>query len=323
MKKNIRRVPDVIRNKVNAFANDDIIVCVELKIKADEISLPKYQNLNLSIGQDGELIFENEMVPSRDVGSFCRKNVDGYKIVYKDQEKVSKRFYLGERPYYGDWSKGSFSHYVTKWVFPSDNIPPRDYALNMELLDQNEIAGTIEYNLKVSICAVLERGSVSFEEELFFTLNMMQENVFNIDVFESDTNREAFLRTLVVNWEIFPPGTRDDDLQRIYTGVRNLTDQRRRNIQVRYDYLLGQNPISVIRGSSGMSGYFGAQFSDNLVVFENISYGNAIYVLFENWDQLSRLTRLEILNRDPDEFIRIIHTGNWQDQVERIIQNRR
>jgi hypothetical protein len=31
-----------------------------------------------------------------------------------------------------------------------------------------------------------------------------------------------------------------------------------------------------------------AQFADDLVVFENLRYGNAVYLLYQNWDDVSR-----------------------------------
>lgn len=68
--------------------------------------------------------------------------------------------------------------------------------------------------------------------------------------------------------------------------------------------------------------YFGAKFSDNLVVFENTQYGNALYILFENWAELSQLSRLEILRRPSDQYVRIKHSGNWQSRVKQIIEEK-
>jgi hypothetical protein len=72
-----------------------------------------------------------------------------------------------------------------------------------------------------------------------------------------------------------------------------------------------------------MRKYFGAKFSDNLVVFENLNYGNAIYVLFENWVELSKMSRTEIQTRPANEYIRIKHTVNWEQNLERIIASKR
>ena len=58
--------------------------------------------------------------------------------------------------------------------------------------------------------------------------------------------------------------------------------------------------------------YFGAKFKDNLVVFENIEYGNAIYILFDNWMEISKMSRIEILQRKEKDFIRLPNRKNWE-----------
>lgn len=66
--------------------------------------------------------------------------------------------------------------------------------------------------------------------------------------------------------------------------------------------------------------YFGAQFSDNLVVFENIEYGNAIYIPFDNWAEISQMSRIDILQRKEKDFIRLPHRKNWERVLKHNIQ---
>jgi hypothetical protein len=106
-------------------------------------------------------------------------------------------------------------------------------------------------------------------------------------------------------------------------GSGKLTAKEIEQIQNKYDYLVNLNPVEIISGSSGMRKYFGVKFSDNLVVFENLNYGNAIYVLFENWEELSRMSRTKIQTRPANEYIRIKHTSNWKQSLERIIARKR
>ncbi len=72
------------------------------------------------------------------------------------------------------------------------------------------------------------------------------------------------------------------------------------------------SPLRIITWKSWMRSYFWAKFSDNLVVFENKEYWNALYILFENWEELSKLSRTEIQNRPSGQFIRIPHVGDWE-----------
>lgn len=47
-------------------------------------------------------------------------------------------------------------------------------------------------------------------------------------------------------------------------------------------------------------------------MFENIEYGNAIYILFDNWMEISKMSRIEILQRKEKDFIRLPHRKNWE-----------
>ena len=70
----------------------------------------------------------------------------------------------------------------------------------------------------------------------------------------------------------------------------------------------------MISNSLGSSAYFGAQFADDVVVFENINFGNAAYVLYEGWKDMSKLSRTELL-RDENSFDRIVHSKGWEKRL--------
>lgn len=270
-----------------------------IHLSEEDFENPFHSVFNIRIC-NGLLLFENEIVPSTRKGVYSRKNINGYKIKYPERPHVSKTYYAGERPKFGDYSRGTFSLYITRMVIDYDNIPPREISLILELLGQKVINNKAQYVFQVSSSQVLSKNMPNFQDELFFNLNLLQENIGTVDVFRTNSTREEFLNSLQLSWEIFPPGERDEDLQRITQGLRILNPQRLNEINDRYRFLCDENPATIILGRSGMLRYFGAKFSDNLVVFENTSYGNAIYILFENWEELSQLSRLEIQSRPPN-----------------------
>ena len=80
-------------------------------------------------------------------------------------------------------------------------------------------------------------------------------------------------------------------------------------------------PEAMIYGRSGFQRYFGAKLKDDIVLFENVEHGNAIYVMFDEWEKLSQKSRLELLSgRYGDGFERVIHAGGWKAKVCRIVQ---
>jgi len=321
MSKNFRKIPTVILEKIQNI-NGDLIIGAVINLSEADFANPFYSDFNIRIS-NGQLLYENEIVPITRKGIYSRKNINGYKIKYPERPRVLKTYYAGERPKFGDYSRGTFSLYITRMVIDYDNIPPSEISLILELLEQKVVNDKNQYVFKISTSQVISQNIPNFQDELFFNLNLLQENIETVDVFSTTSTREEFLNSLQLNWEIFPPGERDEDLQRITQGLRGLNPQRLEEINDRYRFLHEENPVSVIIGRSGMLRYFGAKFSDNLVVFENTSYGNAIYILFENWRELSQLSRLEIQNRPPNQYIRIPHWGDWRTKVKAIIKAKR
>jgi hypothetical protein len=61
---------------------------------------------------------------------------------------------------------------------------------------------------------------------------------------------------------------------------------------------------------------FGFENKD-FFILESIYTGNATYVLGENWEEISKLSKDEILNQDLHQE-RIIHYQNWESEIDRI-----
>jgi hypothetical protein len=70
-------------------------------------------------------------------------------------------------------------------------------------------------------------------------------------------------------------------------------------------------PKHFIQGHGGLNSYIGALFADDLVVFENIRYGNALYVLFGGWAEVSRRSRIDLLRCRDVRFERFVHSEGW------------
>ena len=62
---------------------------------------------------------------------------------------------------------------------------------------------------------------------------------------------------------------------------------------------------------------------ENIVALENIDYGIALYILFDNWQEISQMSRIDILKRHERDFIRIIHKTGWQKVFKRHIDELR
>ena len=173
--------------------------------------------------------------------------------------------------------------------------------------------------IKVAINTILDRNHPDFKNDLFFAINLLQEQCHDSHVFDAAVTDEVLARVTTVGWEIFPPGTMDRTLSEITKHLHNPTPERKREIQKRTIVLDRLHPTEYILGRGMNSRYFGAKFGEHIVVFENVNYGNAIYILFDNWQEISQMSRIDILKRHERDFIRIFHKKGWEKALKRQI----
>ncbi len=321
MKKNLRKIPDHVLNKLKDLENN-IRAEVILQLSENELMQGWSEKFGIKLN-DQEVIHASSYLPEIGNGRYSKRNVRGYSIGRRDLPKIPKTFYLGERHPFGDTNLPTFSLYVTKNVFQKDEYGPKNNSILISLLKEHKKEGKRFYIFKFTIEEVLNKEDHRFEESLLFNLNLLQENVGKCDVFSSNTSKIEYLKTINVAWELLPPGQRDSDLVTILSGVRKLDEKLKAQITERYDFLLGLGPKSQLHGLSGMSRYFGFVYNDNLVVLENLEYGNALYVLYENWQELSQLSRTELFNRAEKDYDRVVHHKKWwKHEVKNIIENK-
>lgn len=215
-------------------------------------------------------------------------------------------------PNFGDPDKGYHEICVTRLVYQRKHIAPREWCIRVELLKEEHLDDGVRlFTFKITVDTILCKTESLFRDDLFFALNLLQENTFSCNVFDAKTTKEDFLKTRSVGWEIFPAGSLERAICYATSQIEK-TDEVKKRIEHRAEFLQSLKPTEYIVGFGMNRRYFGAKFKDNLVVFENIEYGNAIYILFDNWMEISKMSRIEILQRKEKDFIRLPHRKNWE-----------
>lgn len=319
-KKGFRKLPDKIIRKLDELNSEDVIVAGVKKIPVEHIVKGKYRHLDISL-EEGEVRAPKAFTPKDNTGKQSRLNINGKEIKRKDLPMITKT-YTWEVPNYGDWSNGSHEASIDREVYQTEFIAPKNLQIKIDILGKEVKNSTDMYVFKFSLSEVLNKKQEGFEDDLLFNVNLLQENTGVSDVFESTASHADYLKTVYLSWEILPKGSKDEVIDRILSGVNTTNPLLREKLTQRYDLLSKLKPANYIQGTSGFQRYFGAQFSDKLVVFENIEYGNAIYVMFEKWDELSKLSRLELLKNRTDDFVRIIHRDGWENVLKQTIQEK-
>lgn len=309
-KKNFNSLPEHIKAKLAIYKENLIEACCVEKINADNIA--NYHKLGITINNDRLLFEKNPILPAASNGRFSKYNIQGRVIVRKDLSKITKFLEYELQDWGGNWHYGTYP----KQVYQREYWEPKFLKLEFKLIRQ---IGK-DYFVKISI-GVLDRNEENFEFELLYRCNILQECINNCDIFEAECTQEDYIKTAFVDWEIFPPGELTN--ARIYQSIPdNINKPTQEEFNERMDVIKKANPIEFIQGKGQFKSYFGAKFSNGKVAFENVYWGNALYVIHENWEEISKQPRCELMKLDPTKrkFTRIIHNNKWKDNFYRAIK---
>lgn len=90
-------------------------------------------------------------------------------------------------------------------------------------------------------------------------------------------------------------------------------------IDKRHEAISAFKPKFVAVGRGGFDGYVIFGFpSKFLYILESTQVNNATYVLDRNWEELSTMTKAELLNNNLHRE-RLIHRENWFAQLNQVL----
>lgn len=308
--RNIRRIPSSVAGKLmNISPGTEIVPVCTKRITASELNDGIFRHLKMKMVGD-QPSFSAIVLPLESIGPYSNKNCNGWEIKRTDLPMIPKTICLGDRPIYGDWSNGSFSLWQERMVYQIDEYAPTDYSIEVDLLATTDTS----FLFKFSLDCVLDSGDRDFEETLLFCLNILQENTGDCGIDHSAKTREEYVATTLVDWEIFPPGSLDRFLAKAKAGIGQANDKAKQIIDERVAEFRQLSPERYILGKGGFNRYVGAVLPNDIVVFENIRYGNALYVLYENWEDVSQRSRAELLKGTSASYERIPHLDGWKQR---------
>ncbi|MEU1297951.1 hypothetical protein ABZ439_36760 [Streptomyces sp. NPDC005840] len=318
--KSFRKIPESVRSKVANLPSDEYQVGVLRSYPVSDLEAGLLAHLEVS-AQGGIAVVPQTSLPPAEQGRFSKWNLTGRIVRRTDLPKVDRSWGF-ETPNFGDWSKGSHTITFTRQAYQIEHLHGHQIVIAMEEVSSHDKQVTIAFRVD----HILNRTAADHDADLLFTLCLLQENVGAVDVVASTTSTGEWARTMALTWEFLPVGTRETDsvigeLTRRLRLERN--DPRREGVEARLGALLALRPERMLYGTSGFQRYVGAQFTPGLVVFENARYGNAIYVMFEDWEDLSKRSRVDLLAGSSRGFERIIHRRGWEGRLRHAVQTRR
>jgi hypothetical protein len=307
-KQGILKVPPSVRAKLNDIDVELILVAATKQVPFADIAGGLYAHLGLTVENDSAIVGDPVM-PDESIGKWSRRNVEGWEIKRTDLPMITKTF-VWETPNFGDGGRyGWHTHSQDREVYQRQIFEPRRLQVATEILNNNGAQTSL---VKFSVEHLLDRKHPNFESDLLFTLNLLQENTGACGVFASNATREDFVGTIALGWDIFPPGTADEVIASLRKSKGGMAPDIEANARSRTVLFNKLEPTAYLNGIGSFGSYFGALFADDLVVFENLQYGNALYILYADWQGVSKRSRLDLLQGTDENYDRIRHDEGWE-----------
>ena len=160
------------------------------------------------------------------------------------------------------------------------------------------------------------------EERIRHILNLF------LELFGACEIRHADLQAIMppnirkVNWTLLPPG--QYPWSRVQLHVTQMLEDKSPRfanpIHHRLEKLASFNPDEVYVGHGGFRSYVAYLFNaKGLAVLESIMLDNATYVFDRNWQQVSQMTKAQILQGNLQRD-RLIHAANWNERIDGLLQ---
>ena len=199
--------------------------------------------------------------------------------------------------------------YITRWRYHRDYFAP--YSVYFTLVTDGN---------KSCIVSDAILFSEENQDKLLNTINMLLSLFGECAV--DFTQQESKAKRVVVNWDILPKGEYPWSIVKETLGnlAKEHTKTRAKMMLRNCEAICAKKPDFVAYGRSGFKGYAVFGFtSRNLYILESVLPNNATYVLENDWETISQLSKAEILSQDLHKA-RIVHSKNWQKHFDEMME---
>lgn len=303
-----RRIRSVGRNVRGVRRGDRVLVGLR--------DLPRFADRLREMGFSAAPDVGETILPAA-IGPVGRFNAEGSYKKHKDQPKETayRQAEWKWREFRGRYDTEEMSKIVEIPYerYPRTFLPPPSVELSVKELEGGEtvlVSPTIEF--------VEDRDA-----ELVHTINLFLELFGECELFRQDLTPVVEPKLVRLNWEVLPKGKLPwAQLQRhLRPVIERQPEGNRVVIDKRHEAISAFDPEFVAIGQGGFDGYVIFGFpSKSLYILESTQVNNATYVLDRDWEELSNMTKAELLNNDLHKE-RLIHRENWFVALNRVLNS--
>ncbi|ARU31939.1 hypothetical protein CAP31_09770 [Sulfuriferula sp. AH1] len=301
-----KRVLNIAGYLPQEFQEQDIVIGVlENQITSDQVK---------RMGLSWPLVTGEVILPSI-VGPITRFNTLGKEIPQRNQPKETH--YRDMEFTRHQWRGKDQTEVVTSFVW----IPYLKYPREIILPPGLEILVSQSQDGHISLLVKTFKFTVNQFEEIKHAINIFLELFGVCNIYLPDQDIQKISVTKRLNWKLLPPGNLPwEVLKKVI--VDNQSRQPPKTFLAalnRFEKISALDPDFRAIGQGGYQGYVIFGFTaKNIFILESQRVNNAIYILGDNWEDLSRLTKAEIL-AGKKHIARIIHAPNWYKELLKYI----
>lgn len=121
-----------------------------------------------------------------------------------------------------------------------------------------------------------------------------------------------------VSWRLLPPGEQPfEKLEEHIDKELGKSPRTQPVIKERQNFINNFNPHKIFVGQGGFHDYVAYDFGE-VVILESIKMGNALYAFPSDWEEISKLSKKEIIQNGLAKE-RIIHKKGWKEKVSEVL----
>lgn len=255
-------------------------------------------------------------LPPASTGRWSTWNVNGREIVRKDLPKVHRSWTI-EAPDF----QGSGTHSVSfhKEVFKKQRLYGQqiEAAVTRRAEPRDSLVGTILLTLKAPY-------DEDAEQTYLYAASLARTWFGSATAYSLNEAGSPQVPDRSVSWDFLPDGSVEEIREAVVKKFGGSAPPQEIEIMIdRLEKVKSLAPEKRLVGSSGLQRYIGYMFGDDFVAFENPRVGNALYLMYGDWEDLSQQSRSQLLASRAGEFDRIIHTSRWFEKLRLAVYNYR
>lgn len=266
----------------------------------------------LKFGFDGDLHIGTKLLPVA-FNKCSLRNAEKYVTINKSlpKEKYFQTVYWTRT----EWAGGGDTREVTEYRDIERTRYHRDYhlpfAIEFTILEDDK--GRF-------LCSDKLIFSDDEKDKIINTVNLLLGIFGECEIVAGELNIPDDI--IHLSWDILPTGNYPwskvkNDIERI---IYKRTNTQQQMMLRNCESINNRKPDFIAYGKAGFKGYAVFGFVDkNLYILESVLPNNATYVFDSNWENLSKLSKAQILNSSLHKN-RIVHNSKWNDSFDKLME---